>query len=49
MQVVVLSGVSGSGKSVALRALEDAHFFSVDNLPADLLPPLIESAQSRGE
>ena len=49
MQVVVLSGVSGSGKSVALRALEDAHFFSVDNLPADLIPPLIESAQSRGE
>jgi UPF0042 nucleotide-binding protein len=49
MQVVVLSGVSGSGKSVALKALEDAHFFSVDNLPADLIPPLIESAQSRGE
>ena len=49
MQVVLLSGVSGSGKSVALKALEDAHFFCVDNLPADLIPPLIESAQSRGE
>ncbi len=49
MQVVLLSGVSGSGKSVALRALEDAHFFSVDNLPADLIAPLVESAQSRGE
>jgi UPF0042 nucleotide-binding protein len=49
MQVVLLSGVSGSGKSVALRALEDAHFFCVDNLPADLIAPLVESAQSRGE
>jgi UPF0042 nucleotide-binding protein len=49
MQVVLLSGVSGSGKSVALRALEDAHYFCVDNLPADLIPPLVESAQSRGE
>ena len=49
MQVVLLSGVSGSGKSVALKALEDAHFFCVDNLPADLIAPLVESAQSRGE
>jgi UPF0042 nucleotide-binding protein len=49
MQVVLLSGVSGSGKSVALRALEDAHFFAVDNLPADLILPLVEYTQSRGE
>jgi UPF0042 nucleotide-binding protein len=49
MQVVLLSGVSGSGKSVALRALEDAHFFAVDNLPADLILSLVEYAQSRGE
>jgi UPF0042 nucleotide-binding protein len=49
MQVVLLSGVSGSGKSVALRALEDAHFFAVDNLPADLILPLIDYTVSRGE
>jgi len=49
MQLVLLSGVSGSGKSVALRALEDAHFFCVDNLPADLISPLVEYAESRGE
>lgn len=49
MQVVLLSGVSGSGKSVALRALEDAHFFAVDNLPADLILPLVEYADSRAE
>jgi UPF0042 nucleotide-binding protein len=49
MLVVLLSGVSGSGKSVALKALEDAHFFCVDNLPADLISSLVEYAESRGE
>jgi UPF0042 nucleotide-binding protein len=49
MQLVLLSGVSGSGKSVALRALEDAQFFCVDNLPADLITTLVEYASSRGE
>ena len=49
MLLVLLSGVSGSGKSVALKALEDAHFFCVDNLPAELITPLVEFAQSRGE
>jgi len=49
MQLVLLSGVSGSGKSVALKALEDAGFFCVDNLPADLIAPLVDYAMSRGE
>ncbi len=49
MQLVLLSGVSGSGKSVALKALEDAHFFCVDNLPAELITPLVEYASTRGE
>jgi len=49
MQIVLLSGVSGSGKSVALRALEDAGFFCVDNLPADLITRLVDYAASRGE
>ena len=49
MQLVLLSGVSGSGKSVALKALEDAHFFCVDNLPADLILTLVEYAESRAE
>ena len=49
MQLVLLSGVSGSGKSVALRALEDAGYFCVDNLPADLIPALIDYADSRQE
>jgi UPF0042 nucleotide-binding protein len=49
MQLVLLSGVSGSGKSVALKALEDADYFCVDNLPADLFGALVDYALSRGE
>ncbi len=49
MQLVLLSGVSGSGKSVALKALEDAGFFCVDNLPGDLIAALADYAVARGE
>ena len=49
MQLVLLTGVSGSGKSVALRTLEDAGYFCVDNLPADLIASLVDYAASRGE
>ena len=48
MQLVLLSGLSGSGKSVALKALEDAGFYCVDNLPATLLPQLIAHLRSGG-
>ncbi|KMN36925.1 MULTISPECIES: RNase adapter RapZ [unclassified Chromobacterium] len=37
MRLILISGLSGSGKSVALRALEDAGFYCVDNLPATML------------
>ena len=46
MQLILVSGLSGSGKSVALRALEDSGYFTVDNLPATLIPALVESHQS---
>jgi UPF0042 nucleotide-binding protein len=49
MQLVLLSGVSGSGKSVALKALEDAGYFCVDNLPADLIGALADYASQRNE
>jgi UPF0042 nucleotide-binding protein len=49
LQLVLLSGVSGSGKSVALKALEDSGFFCVDNLPPDLIGPLVDYARARGE
>jgi UPF0042 nucleotide-binding protein len=39
----IVSGMSGSGKSVALRTLEDVGFFCVDNLPAELLPAFVRS------
>ncbi len=41
MRLIVVSGLSGSGKSVALRMLEDLDFYCVDNLPAGLLPDFI--------
>ena len=40
--LVLVSGLSGSGKSVALAALEDRGFYCVDNLPAGMLPALAE-------
>ena len=48
MQLFLISGLSGSGKSVALKTLEDAGFYCVDNLPVELLPALIESLQQAG-
>lgn len=41
MQLVLITGLSGSGKSVALNALEDAGYYCVDNLPVKLLPDLV--------
>nr|QMS47832.1 FIG000506: Predicted P-loop-containing kinase [uncultured bacterium] len=41
--LIVVSGMSGSGKSVALKTLEDLGFYCVDNLPADLLPAFVRS------
>ena len=41
MRLVIVSGLSGSGKSVALRELEDIDFYCVDNIPAALLKPFI--------
>ena len=42
MQLILISGLSGSGKSVALKALEDVGYFAVDNLPATLISHLLE-------
>ena len=42
MRLVIVSGLSGSGKSVALHALEDHGFYCIDNIPAALLGDLIE-------
>lgn len=42
MEIVLITGMSGSGKSVALHALEDAGFYCVDNLPPELLMPFVD-------
>lgn len=41
MQLVLITGLSGSGKSIAIAALEDAGYYCVDNLPLMLLPELV--------
>lgn len=48
MQLFLLSGLSGAGKSVALKVLEDSDFYCVDNLPAELLPGLMDYLVSAG-
>jgi len=47
-RIVVLTGMSGSGKSTAIRALEDAGYFCIDNLPVLLVPRLTELAELAG-
>jgi RNase adapter protein RapZ len=48
MQLVLITGLSGSGKSVALNALEDTGYYCVDNLPVNLLPELVVSLAQTG-
>ncbi len=48
-KLVVITGMSGSGKSVAAKALEDTGFFCVDNLPIVLLPQLLNQLEERME
>jgi UPF0042 nucleotide-binding protein len=48
MRLLVVTGMSGSGKSVVLNALEDAGFFCVDNLPIGFLAPLARSLDGQG-
>ena len=47
LELVLITGMSGSGKSVALHAVEDAGYYSVDNLPPELLLSFVELQQNR--
>ncbi|NIO40620.1 MAG: RNase adaptor protein RapZ, partial [Burkholderiales bacterium] len=47
MRLIVISGLSGSGKSVALHALEDHGFYCVDNIPTGLLRAFVEEMLAR--
>ncbi|MEW6314606.1 MAG: RNase adapter RapZ [Pseudomonadota bacterium] len=48
MRIVLISGLSGSGKSIALNVLEDAAYYCIDNLPARLLPQVVDFLQQAG-
>ncbi len=47
LELILITGMSGSGKSVALNALEDAGYYCVDNLPPELLLPFVKLQQDR--
>ena len=49
MRLIIVSGLSGSGKSVALHLLEDFGFYCVDNIPVSLLRSFVVEMQSRSE
>jgi UPF0042 nucleotide-binding protein len=48
MRIILITGISGSGKSVGLNALEDAGYFCVDNLPPTLLRALVATRMNEG-
>lgn len=48
MRILLISGISGSGKSVALNVIEDAGFYCVDNLPPSLLVDLVNTLEWEG-
>ncbi|GGI20000.1 nucleotide-binding protein [Oxalicibacterium faecigallinarum] len=48
MRIILITGISGSGKSIGLKALEDAGYFCVDNLPPALLRQLVTSRLEDG-
>lgn len=49
MDIILITGMSGSGKSVALHALEDAGYYCVDNLPPELLIPFVKLEEQQKE
>ena len=49
MDIILITGMSGSGKSVALNALEDAGYYCVDNLPPELLIPFVRLEEQQKE
>ena len=48
-RLIIVSGMSGSGKSIALHTFEDLDFYCVDNLPAELLPEFVRSATGKSD
>jgi UPF0042 nucleotide-binding protein len=48
MQIILVSGLSGSGKSIAIAVLEDIGYYCVDNLPLAMLQPLVDHLRQEG-
>jgi UPF0042 nucleotide-binding protein len=49
VQIVIVTGLSGAGKSTALRALEDIHYYCVDNIPVPFVASLVEHMAQLGD
>ncbi|MBA3392320.1 MAG: RNase adapter RapZ [Deltaproteobacteria bacterium] len=49
MQIVIVTGLSGAGKSTALRALEDIEFYCVDNIPVPLVNQMVDHLAHEGD
>ncbi len=49
MELIIVTGLSGSGKSIALRVLEDSGYYCIDNLPATLLPQISHHLDVRNQ
>ncbi len=49
MRIVIVTGLSGAGKSTALRALEDIEFYCADNIPVPLVSQFVQTLDERGE
>ena len=47
-RLIIVSGLSGAGKTVALRTLEDLDYYCVDNLPTALLPSFVDAVRAQG-
>lgn len=48
VRVILVTGLSGSGKSIAVRQLEDSGFYCLDNLPGDFVLPIVKNLQAHG-
>jgi len=48
-RLIIVSGLSGSGKSVALHVLEDLGYYCIDNMPAALLKSLLDEVTLPGD
>ena len=48
MRLTIVTGISGSGKSLAIRVLEDAGFYCIDNLPVAFLADVVDALEDEG-